>query len=83
MGQLQFGFHPYYRFPIISLHLKGIAGHCTQVPLWGSHPGERHVRASDSTTKSMLGSASVRTEPEVDRVYHIDPANALETKWFL
>ena len=49
----------------------------------GSHPGERHVRASDSTTKSMLGSASVRTEPEVDRVYHIDPANALETKWFL
>ena len=36
-----------------------------------------------STTKSMLGSASVRTEPELDRLLHIDPANALETKWFL
>ena len=31
----------------------------------------------------MQGSASVRTEPEVDRLLHIDPANALETKWFL
>ena len=33
--------------------------------------------------RACMGSASVRTEPEVDRVYHIDPANALETKWFL
>ena len=35
MGELQFGFHPYYRFPIIFLHLKGIAGHLYPGPsLW-------------------------------------------------
>ena len=35
MGKLQFGFHPHYRSPIISLHLKGIAGQLYPGPSLG------------------------------------------------
>ncbi len=35
VGELQFGFHPYYRFPITFLHLKGIAGHLYPGPSLG------------------------------------------------
>ena len=48
----------------------------------GPHPGERHVRASWSTTRASMGLASVRTGLKRDRVHHIDPADALKTSGF-
>ena len=59
---------------------------------WPLHPGPSlGVLTQESDTyeprilrlRACMGSASVRTEPELDRLLHIDPANALETKWFL
>ena len=41
---------------------KELLANCTQVPLvGGSHPGERHIRASISMTRASKGSVSIRT----------------------
>ena len=83
MGKLHFGFHPHYCFPSFSFTWKELLANCTQVPLvGGSHPGERHIQASRSTTRASKGSASIRTSLKQIRVHHIDPADALETSGF-
>ena len=58
----KFGFYPHSLFPSFILHLKGIAGQLYPGPSLGVLTQESDMlRASRSSTRASMGSASVRT----------------------
>ena len=58
----KFGFYPHSCFPSFILHLKGIAGQLYPGPSLGVLTQESNkLRASRSSTRASMGSASVRT----------------------
>ena len=77
-------FHPHYCFPIISLHLKGIAGQLYPGPSsWGFSPRRATHSSLVIYDKSKHGLGVRQDEPETNWVHHIDSADALETSGFL